>query len=218
MYILKSKFKLSGNLRINLTFKSHLSGSSMDQDIFKNKETYIMSKWCEDFPTHSGLTYSEVSSLSSRSRDISKWFSKASEEFVLYKEAPSWFLGSGAKASDWTSEIQDKYKYVKKLNLEYVKQVNQISNESRKKLVDLDSNHRQKLTALLSETPELVFELMNSQMLPFETHLKAFEYKSKEEAKAFISSELEIFKVNKYQDFINGTITSTDLVNLLFEK
>jgi hypothetical protein len=55
-------------------------------------------------------------------------------------------------------------------------------------------------------------------MLPFETHLKAFEYSSKEEAKQFITKELAIFKENKYKDFLSGRLTSTELVELLFEK
>jgi hypothetical protein len=82
----------------------------------------------------------------------------------------------------------------------------------------LDVSHKEKLIKALSDTPELVFELMNSQMLPFETHLKAFEYESKEDAKKFIIKELSIFKENKYKDFLSGRLTSTELVELLFEK
>jgi hypothetical protein len=177
-----------------------------------------MSKWVVDFPTHSTLSYEEVSSLSSRSRDISKWFSKASEEFILYKEAPDWFLAAGKSPSDWSRDIQDKYVTIKELNREYSQKVNEISADARKRMDLLDSKHRDRLVHVLSETPELVFELMNSQMLPFETHLKAFEFSSKEEAKAFISNELVIFKENKYRDFLSGDLSSTELVEILFEK
>jgi hypothetical protein len=185
---------------------------------FKNKETYIMSQWVVDFPTHSTLTYDEVSSLSSRSKDVNKWFSKASEEFNLYKEAPSWFLAAGKDPSDWSRDIQDKYAMVKEMNREYSQGVNKISSDARNKMDILDKTHKEKLVRVLSETPELVFELMNSQMLPFETHLKAFEFSSKEEAKNFIAKELAIFKENKYRGFLSGDMSSTELVEILFEK
>jgi hypothetical protein len=194
---------------------------SVNKDVrgnFESKEKYVMSKWVVDFPTHSTLSYKEVSSLSSRSKDINKWFVKAVEEFNLYKEAPSWFLASGKEASDWSQEIQEKYALIKEMNREYSKGINLISAKARKEMDLLDVSHKEKLVTALSNTPELVFELMNSQMLPFETHLKAFEYHSKEEAKRFIIKELAIFKENKYKDFLSGRLTSTELVELLFEK
>jgi hypothetical protein len=207
-------FKLNELSEFGLKFstKVDLKGN------FKNKETYIMSKWVVDFPTHSSLSYEEVSSLASRSRDISKWFSKASEEFILYKEAPEWFLAAGKSPSDWTRDIQSKYATIKELNREYSQKVNKISADARKQMDLLDDSHRQKLVQVLSETPELVFELINSQMLPFETHLKAFEFTSVEDAKEFISKELIIFKENKYRDFLSGDLSSSELVELLFEK
>lgn len=193
--------------------------SSLDnKDSFKNKETYIMSRWVVDFPTHSELTYEDVSSLSSRSRDIGKWFKKTSEEFILFKEAPDWFLASGRKASDWTQEIQDKFAIVKNLNREFAAKTNEISKEAKAKMDLLNSTHKDKLVSVLGEAPELVFELINSQMLPFETHLKAFEFTSKEEAQSFISSELTKFKERKYREFLSGELSSSELVNLLFEK
>jgi hypothetical protein len=208
-----------------ITTVNKLHGSprkfSSNKDVkghFKNKETYIMSKWVVDFPTHSTLTYAEVSSLSSRSKDINSWFSKASAEFNLYKEAPDWFLASGKNPSDWSRDIQDKYIVLKEMNREYSQKVNEISLNARSKMDLLDKTHKEKLVQVLSETPELVFELMNSQMLPFETHLKAFEYSSKEEAKVFIAKELAIFKENKYRGFLSGDMSSTELVETLFEK
>lgn len=177
-----------------------------------------MLKWSADFPTHSTLTYEEVSSLSSRSRDIGVWFKKASEEFILYKEAPEWFLASGKEANEWTLEIQTKFAYLKILNREYTESVNAISKKAKKDMEDLDSKHKDKLISVLREVPELVFELINSQMLPFETHLKAFEFSSKDEAKAFISKETLLFKQRKYEEFLSGELSVTDLINLLFVK
>jgi hypothetical protein len=199
--------------------RSHGFSTNIDlKENFKDKETYIMSKWVVDFPTHATLSYDEVSSLSSRSRDIGKWFLRTSNEFNLYKEAPSWFLAAGRDASEWSRDIQDKYATVKELNREYSRKINEISSESRKKMDALDTLHKEKLVQVLSETPELVFELINSQMLPFETHLRAFEYTSKEEAKKFIDNELRIFKERKYRDFLSGDVSSTELVDMLFAK
>lgn len=187
-------------------------------DIFSSKETYVKHKWDSDFPTHSSLSYDDIASLSSRSRDIGTWYKKISDEYVLYKEAPEWFLDSNKDASEWTKEIQDKYVLVKIANKEYTDDINKISLKAKTDMARKQVEHKEKLIDLLSDTPELVLELINSQMLPIETHLKAFEFKSKEEAKNFITNEVKIFKTNTYEKYLNGDLSSQQLVEILFEK
>ena len=187
-------------------------------DIFENKKVYIKHKWDADFPSHSMLTYDEISKLASRSRDVGNWFSRVTDEFILYKEAPDWFLAGGKEASDWTSEIQDKYKLLKIMNKEYAEGMNLISMKSRKEMDVLNENHKQKIINTLEKTPELVFELMNTQMLPLETHIKVFEFDDKDEASKYLSDSLAQFKINKFKEFQSGELTSTELINLLFEK
>jgi hypothetical protein len=55
-------------------------------------------------------------------------------------------------------------------------------------------------------------------MLPFEIHVKAYEFSSKDEAKAFIQQELLIYKQRLYSDFISGNLNANDLVNILLVK
>lgn len=211
--------KKSNVMVISATFRDKKWFSNLnDKESFKDKETYILSCWSVDFPTHSSLSYDEISSLSSRSRDIGNWFKKKTEEFILFREAPEWFLAAGKDASDWSQEIQEKYAIVKNLNKQFASETNKISIEARKKMDALNENHKDKLVSVLGEAPELVFQLFNSQMLPFEIHLKAFEFKTKEDAKAFIDKELLIFKEKKYRSYISGELSTSDLVDLLFEK
>jgi hypothetical protein len=152
------------------------------------------------------------------SRDIGLWFKNKVSEFILYKEAPEWFLAAGKDASDWTSEVQENFRLLKTMNKEYSDQVNIISNKAKLEMAKLDERHKDRLVSVLETTPELVFELFNSQMLPLEIHLKAFEYNTKEEAKSFMSKELLKFKENKFREFSEGEISLSDLIGMLFEK
>lgn len=209
------------NKRIITQVLPHIIGArlmSNDANIFSNKETYILSKWQTDFPSHTTLTYDEISSLSSRSRDISLWFKEANDEFVLYREAPTWFLGAGKEAKDWNEMIQEKYAFIKDLNRKHTASINKVSLDAKKKMEDLESQHKAKLIEELSSTPDLVFSLFNSQMLPFEIHLKSFEYTTKEEAKEFITKQTEEFKIETYQKYLRGDLSTTDLVAMLFAK
>jgi hypothetical protein len=187
-------------------------------DMFSSKESYILAKWKSDFPTYETLSYKDISNLSSRSRDIGIWFQKASEEFNLYKEAPDWFLNADKDASDWTKEVQDKYAYIKSLNKEYNVEINKISLESKRRMKELEVKHRTRLINELKDNPELVIELINSTMLPFEIHVKSYEFNTKDEARDFISNELRIFKERTYRKFVSGEMSKDELVDLLFVK
>jgi len=192
--------------------------STGNSNVFSSKEVYILSKWKEDFPLHSSLNYSDITGLSSRSRDISQWFKQASDEFSLYKEAPDWFIEATTEHAGWTKDIQDRYKFVRLVQLEHTKRFNEISLEAKRKMEDAEVKYKAELTQQLKDSPELIVHMYNSSILPFETHVKAYEFETKDEAKEFIQKELVIFKKNAYQDYMNGHKKISDLLNLLFVK
>lgn len=197
---------------------NNLQKVQFSSNMFSSKEAYIMSKWQVDFPSHATLSYKDVSGLSSRSRDIGLWFKEASDEFNLYKTAPEWFIAAGKDMSSWTEEVQSKYVYIKELNREISSEMNRISLEAKKKMRDIEDKHKDRLISELRNTPELVIELINSTMLPYEVHIQSFEFNTKEEASNFISEELRKFKLNTYCRYLEGKLSADDLINMLFAK
>jgi hypothetical protein len=95
---------------------------------------------------------------------------------------------------------------------------NKLSLELKARISNIDDELRARLRKELVETPELVLELITPQSLPLETHLKAMEYSTKEDAKAFIKREHLMYKKKLHSDYLKGKLTSTELVELMFKK
>lgn len=216
--IKRVNYSLTPNVPFYTLVRNFSQKENNSTAMFSSKETYIKSKWSVDFPTYDSLDYKDIAGLASRSRDIGIWFKQASDEFNLYKEAPGWFLNADKDASDWTQEVQNKYAYIKQLNKEHGSTINKISLAAKKQLKDAEAEHKRKLINELRDTPELVIELINSTMLPLETHIKSFEYSTKEEASEFIYKELLLYKERVYRKFISGELTIDELINILFVK
>jgi hypothetical protein len=192
--------------------------STSSDDIFSSKEYYVITKWKEDFPSHSSFSYTKIANLSSKSREIGKWFKETVNDFNLYREAPDWYMEATDNASGWSKEVQARYAHIKKIQLDHTKRINKISKEAKDKMSEAESELKSKLISELRDQPELVIQLMNSSMLPFEVHVKAYEFETKDESKNYINNELLALKKRTYLDFISGSLSTDDLINVLFVK
>jgi len=204
--------------RVHVPRKRFINTSEKNDVTQSQKEIFILKEWQVTYPTHSELTFKEVSELASRSRDIGNWYSKVSDEYQRFCEAPQWFLDSDRDPVEWSDEVQQQFLWIKALSREHSSELTRISKESRIKMDNLEKAHRDHLVSLIKQTPEVGIKLMTTAILPIEVHFKVFTFNSKEEAKEFLQTSLLSYQQRIYQKYLTGEFTVDDLINLLFEK
>lgn len=184
----------------------------------RTKESYIVDQWKADFPSYNELSYEDISSLSSRSKDVGSWFKRKSLEYSTYHTAPDWFLDSGRDISSWTTEVQSAYLGYKTATSEHNKKVNKLQLEFKKQMEDMTILHKEHLVSIIKHNPEVAFEMFNSQMLPLEVHIAAMKFTTKDEAKDYVAKALHSYKVDCYKRYCNKTLSLDGLIELLTEK
>jgi hypothetical protein len=182
------------------------------------KASYIMKEWCATFPLHTDLSFKDVSNLASRSRDIGNWYKEVSEEYTRFSKAPAWFLNTGKTPNDWSDEVQNKFLEIKELSRESSIRLNKISLTAKKDMARENDEHRERMIKLIHQTPEVAFQIMTTSILPIETHMKVFEFSSKDEAKEYLEKSLQDYRERMYSKFQNGELSVDDLINILFVK
>jgi hypothetical protein len=163
---------------------------STDVTKVMDKQSFILTCWEIDFPNHADLSYDKIASLASRSAKIGVWFREKGEEFVQINDAPTWFTDAAEDAKDWNREFRQKLDSAKLLSKKLASDSNDIAKKSKVLLKTANENYKNEMIALFKAHPELLIHFVSSQILPFETHIKAMEFESELDSKQFIADEL----------------------------
>jgi hypothetical protein len=218
IHISNCKYRDIISARVSVQFIRFSSTSSTSDFHETDKQKFVMMKWATDFPTYKELNYKDITGLASRSNTVSEWYSSVTDEYAKLSETPEWYLDTGGSVSDWDNTLKAKSLFLKDLIKNSSLEKNKLSLELKARISNIDDELRARLRKELVETPELVLELITPQSLPLETHLKAMEYSTKEDAKAFIKREHLMYKKKLHSDYLKGKLTSTELVELMFKK
>jgi hypothetical protein len=194
------------------TLKYH---STLGHNEDETKESFILRLWITDFPAYSELTYEKLILLSSQSNKIGKWMSEANIQYQNFIDTPKWIKMAEGSEFSWSQERRDKLIEAKKLASNLSLEKNRIALESRKKLLAANDNYRASLITLFKDEPYLIVEFFTNAMLPIETIVKSYEFKSQDEAKEYLAKELAKFKSTTFSRFNRGEISTQELLDIL---
>jgi hypothetical protein len=182
------------------------------------KEQFFIDAWITDFPSYSHIDYPTLAGLASRSQKIGTWFEHTKQAYILSLSRPSWYEGDPSSSKEWSDEMTSKLLFVKGIHSSRGPQLLKVSLQLKKEMNRINSEIDNRIKDELKTCPELVIELFTVSILPIETHFKALEFHTKEEASEYLNKELHNFKVLTYRKFVSGELSADDLIGMLYSK
>jgi hypothetical protein len=202
----------------NLASKLKFSTKTYELSLDSEKQKFILMEWVNDFPNSSHLTYEQIGRLASQSNKIGTWLVEAKQKYSNFKDKPLWFDDVHSDKLNWSPELREKLNQAKTINNILSKKKNSISLEAKNKMAEANEEHENSLIKLFHENPELIIHTFTIQVLPLEIHFTSMEKSSPEEASKYLNEELLKFQKLTLQQFSDGILTSTDLINILKTK